>query len=78
MTNYKIMNKNEKKEAINHKYEYELKQKIFSNWRYRDITGTQQALKNMKMNFELLKKHNPKSEYINKLENFIKSKEGEK
>ena len=77
MTNYDIMNKEQKRKAINHKYEYTLKKQIYTNWSHRDILGVVDALKQMKMNFELLKKVNPNSEYIPKLEKFIKEKEQE-
>lgn len=75
MTNYDIMNKEQKRKAINHKYEYTLKQLIYTNWNHRDITGTARAIQEMKTNLEILKKHNPNSEYIQKLEKFISDKE---
>ncbi len=64
------------KEKINKKYEYTLKQLIYTHWRHIDITGKETAIKRMKQDFELLKKHNPKSKYIPELQNFIESKEG--
>lgn len=73
MTNYNIMNKEEKRKAIDHKYEYELKQQFFRDWSLRAYIGTEKAIERMKTTFELLKKHNPNSEYIEKLEKFIKN-----
>lgn len=71
MTNFDILNKEEKRKAINHKYEYELKQSIFDYWRHRDITGTSKALEQMEKDFNLLKQFNSNSEYISKCQNYI-------
>ena len=64
-----------RRNTIDHKYEYKLKSDIYSFWWLRDITGKEKAIIRMKNNLELLKQHNPSSEYIEKLEKFINEKE---
>lgn len=36
----------EKRENINHKLEYEIKQQIYNYWSHRDITGKAKAILN--------------------------------
>lgn len=66
------------KEAINHKYEYKLKQDIFNAWWLKDITGKESAIKSMKRDLEILKEVNPQSEYIKKCESYIEKCEATK
>ena len=59
------------KEAINHKYEYKLKQNIFNTWSLKDIIVKESAIKSIKRDLEILKEVNPQSEYIKKCESYI-------
>lgn len=67
------MDKEEIRRQNNHKYEYETKQKIFSFWAYRDITGKEEAIKQMEKYLNILIKHNKNSEYIEKCKSYIEN-----
>lgn len=77
MTNYNIMNKEEKRKAIKHKLEFETKNDIYGYWSHRDITGNEKAIKRMKDGLERLKRYNSNSEYIERITQFIKKCEKE-
>ena len=65
------MYKEEIKKQLDHKFEYDLKQQIFSFWGYRNITGKKQAIKRMEKYLDILIKHNKNSEYIEKCKSYI-------
>lgn len=59
------------RKQINHKYEYEIKQQIYSFWRHNDITGKEKAIERMEKYLDILIKHNKNSEYIEKCKSYI-------
>lgn len=77
MTNFESMNKEEIRQANNHKLEYTIKGDVYEHWGARDILGTKKAIEWMKRDRDFLKLHNPNSEYLDRIEKFIEEKEKE-